>query len=149
MVKSLKDIIRSSSIHVCLVNTGGCNGCDIEVVALMSPRYDIEQYGIYVHQNPREADVILVTGAMAEQWRDKLQRIYAKAPEPKIVVAIGNCPLSGDVFNQEGSSIYAPVSDFIPVDAEIPGCPPRPSEILQAILSVAPGAITARGRQKE
>ena len=149
MVKSIKDIIRSSSIHVCLVNTGGCNGCDIEVVALMSPRYDIEQYGIYVHQNPREADVILVTGAMAEQWKDKLQRIYAKAPEPKVVVAIGNCPLSGDVFNQEGSSIYAPVSDFIPVDAEIPGCPPRPSEILQAILSVAPGAIAARGRQKE
>lgn len=149
MVKSLKDIVRSSSIHVCLVNTGGCNGCDIEVVALMSPRYDLEQYGIYVHQNPREADVLLVTGAVAEQWRDKLQRIYAKIPEPKVVVAIGNCPLSGDVFNQEGSSVYAPVSDFIPVDAEVSGCPPRPSEILEAILSVAPGAIAARGRQKQ
>lgn len=149
MVKSLKDIVRSSSIHVCLVNTGGCNGCDIEVVALMSPRYDLEQYGIYVHPNPREADVLLVTGAVAEQWRDKLQRIYAKIPEPKVVVAIGNCPLSGDVFNQEGSSVYAPVSDFIPVDAEVSGCPPRPSEILEAILSVAPGAIAARGRQKQ
>ncbi|KAF5052638.1 NADH-quinone oxidoreductase subunit B family protein [Methanobacterium aggregans] len=148
MVKSLKDIVRSGSIHVCLINTGGCNGCDIEVVALMSPRYDLEQYGIYVHQNPREADVILVTGAVSEQWKDKLQRIYAKAPEPKIVVAIGNCPLSGDVFNQEGCSIYAPVSDFIPVDAEIPGCPPRPSEILAAILAVGPDAIAARGRQK-
>ncbi|SCG85569.1 NADH-quinone oxidoreductase subunit B family protein [Methanobacterium congolense] len=148
MVKSLKDIVRSGSIHVCLINTGGCNGCDIEVVALMSPRYDLEQYGIYVHQNPREADVILVTGAVSEQWKDKLQRIYAKAPEPKIVVAIGNCPLSGDVFNQEGCSIYAPVSDFIPVDAEIPGCPPRPSEILAAILAVGPDAIAARGREK-
>jgi energy-converting hydrogenase A subunit N len=148
MVKSLKDIVRSGSIHVCLINTGGCNGCDIEVVALMSPRYDLEQYGIYVHQNPREADVILVTGAVSEQWKDKLQRIYAKAPEPKIVVAIGNCPLSGDVFNQEGCSIYAPVSDFIPVDAEIPGCPPRPSEILAAILTVGPDAIAARGREK-
>jgi energy-converting hydrogenase A subunit N len=149
MVKSLKDIVRSSSIHVCLVNAGGCNGCDIEVVALMSPRYDLEQYGIYVHQNPREADVLLVTGAVAEQWKEKLQRIYAKIPEPKVVVAIGNCPLSGDVFNQEGGTVYAPVSDFIPVDAEIPGCPPRPSEILEAILSVAPGAIAARGRQKQ
>jgi len=66
MVRSLKDIIRSSSIHVCLINTGGCNGCDIEVVALLSPRYDLEQYGIYVHNNPREADVILVTGAVTE-----------------------------------------------------------------------------------
>lgn len=149
MVRSFKDIVRSSSIHVCIVNTGGCNGCDIEVVALLSPRYDLEQYGIYVHPNPREADVLLVTGAVAEQWRDKLQRIYAKVPEPKVVVAVGNCPLSGDVFNQEGCSVYAPVSDFIPVDAEIPGCPPRPSEIVEAILSVAPGAIAARGRQKQ
>ena len=148
MLDGLKDIIRKSSIHVCLINTGGCNGCDIEVVALLSPRYDLEQYGIYVHNNPREADVILVTGAMAEQWRDKLQRTYAKVPEPKIVVAIGNCPLTGDVFNQEGCSVYAPVSDFIPVDAEVSGCPPRPSEILAAILAVGPDAIAARGRQK-
>ena len=148
MLDALKDVVRKSSIHVCLINTGGCNGCDIEVVALLSPRYDLEQYGIYVHNNPREADVILVTGAMSEQWKKNLQRIYAKAPEPKVVVAIGNCPLTWDVFNQEGCKIYAPVSDFIPVDAEIPGCPPRPSEILAAILAVGPDAIAAKGRQK-
>jgi energy-converting hydrogenase A subunit N len=148
MLDALKSILRKTSIHVCLVNTGGCNGCDIEVLALLSPRYDLEQYGIYVHQNPREADVILVTGAVTEQWRDKLQRIYRKTPEPKIVVALGNCPISGDVFNQEGGSVYAPVSDFIPVDAEVPGCPPRPSEILEAILSVAPGAIAERGKKR-
>jgi len=149
MLDALKDVVRKSSIHVCLINTGGCNGCDIEVVALLSPRYDLEQYGIYVHNNPREADVILVTGAMSEQWKKNLKRIYAKAPEPKVVVAIGNCPLTGDVFNQEGCKIYAPVSDFIPVDAEIPGCPPRPSEILAAILAVGPDAIAAKGRQKQ
>ena len=149
MLDALKDVVRKSSIHVCLINTGGCNGCDIEVVALLSPRYDLEQYGIYVHNNPREADVLLVTGAMSEQWKKNLQRIYAKAPEPKVVVAIGNCPLTGDVFNQEGCKIYAPVSDFIPVDAEIPGCPPRPSEILAAILAVGPDAIAAKGRQKQ
>jgi energy-converting hydrogenase A subunit N len=148
MLDGLKDIIRKSSIHVCLVNTGGCNGCDIEVVALLSPRYDLEQYGIYVHNNPREADVLLITGALAEQWKDKLQKIYAKTPEPKVVVAIGNCPLTGDVFNQEGSSVNAPVSDYIPVDAEVSGCPPRPTEILAAILAVGPDAIAARGRKK-
>ncbi|NLU03459.1 MAG: NADH-quinone oxidoreductase subunit B family protein [Methanothermobacter sp.] len=148
MLDALKSILRKTSIHVCLVNTGGCNGCDIEVLALLSPRYDLEQYGIYVHQNPREADVILVTGAVTEQWREKLQRIYRKAPEPKIVVVLGNCPISGDVFNQEGGSVYAPVSDFIPVDAEVPGCPPRPSEILEAILAVAPGAIAERGKKR-
>ncbi|KZX12596.1 NADH-quinone oxidoreductase subunit B family protein [Methanobrevibacter curvatus] len=146
MLDKLKGIIRKSSIHVCLINTGGCNGCDVEVVALLSPRYDLEQYGIYVHNNPREADVILVTGAVTDQWIDKLKRAYDKAPEPKIVACVGNCPLSGDVFNQEGGHIYAPVSDFIPVDAEISGCPPRPSEILEAILTVVPGAIEAKGR---
>lgn len=146
MLDSVKDIVRKSSIHVCLVNCGGCNGCDIEVVALLSPRYDLEQYGIYVHNNPREADVLLVTGPVTEQWRENLRRIYTKIPEPKVVVAIGNCPTSGDVFMQEGGSVYAPVSDFIPVDAVIPGCPPRPSEILSAILAVGPDAIAAKGR---
>ena len=111
MLKKLKDIVRKSSIHVCIVNCGGCNGCDVELVALLSPRYDLEQYGIYVHNNPREADVLLVTGAVTEQWRDNLRRIYAKTPEPKIVVAVGNCPQSGDVFAQEGGRVLAPVSD--------------------------------------
>ncbi|MDR0913170.1 MAG: NADH-quinone oxidoreductase subunit B family protein [Methanobrevibacter sp.] len=146
MLDKLKGIIRKSSIHVCLINTGGCNGCDVEIVALLSPRYDLEQYGIYFHNNPREADVILVTGAVTQQWIDKLKRAYDKVPEPKIVACVGNCPLSGDVFAQEGGRVYAPVSDYIPVDGEISGCPPRPSEILESILTVVPGAIQAKGR---
>ena len=149
MLNALKDIVRKSSIHVCLINCGGCNGCDVEVVALLSPRYDLEQYGIYVHNNPREADVILVTGAVTDHWKENLKRIYSKVPEPKVVVCIGNCPLTGDVFNQEGGRGNAPVSDFIPVAAEISGCPPRPSEILEAILAVGPDAIASRGREKE
>ena len=103
----------------------------------------------YVHNNPREADVLLLTGAVTEQWVDNLKRVYDKAPEPKIVVAIGNCPQSGDVFNQEGGHVHAPASDFIPVAAAIPGCPPRPSEILEAILAVGPQAIADRGREQE
>ncbi|KZX17069.1 NADH-quinone oxidoreductase subunit B family protein [Methanobrevibacter filiformis] len=149
MLNALKDIVRKSSIHVCLINCGGCNGCDVEIVALLSPRYDLEQYGIYVHNNPREADVILVTGAVTDHWKENLKRIYTKVPEPKVVVCIGNCPLSGDVFNQEGGKINAPVADFIPVAAEIPGCPPRPNEILEAILAVGPDAVASRGREKE
>ena len=90
---------------------------------------------------------MLLTGAVTEQWITNLKRVYDKAPEPKIVVAIGNCPQSGDVFNQEGGCVNAPASDFIPVDAAVPGCPPRPSEILEAILAVGPDAIAARGRE--
>ncbi|MCF0226584.1 MAG: NADH-quinone oxidoreductase subunit B family protein [Methanobrevibacter sp.] len=147
MLNTLKDIVRKSSIHVCIVNCGGCNGCDVELVALLSPRYDLEQYGIYVHNNPREADVLLLTGAVTEQWVTDLKKIYDKTPEPKIVVSVGNCPVSGCIFNQEGGKVYAPASNFIPVDASIPGCPPRPTEILEAILAVGPDAIAQRGRE--
>ena len=104
LLQTLKNAVRKRSIHVCYVNTGSCNGCDIEILACLSPRYDIEQYGIYVHNNPREADVILVTGAMSAQWIDKLPDLWDKVPEPKAVVTIGNCPISGCAFNRPGSS---------------------------------------------
>ena len=149
MLDTLKSIIRKSSIHMCLLNTGGCNGCDIEIIALLSPRYDLEQYGIYFHNNPREADVILVTGPVAEQWKENLERVYSKIPNPKIVIAVGACCLSGHLYDQEGSSVYPPLDKFIPVDASVPGCPPRPSEILQTILTVGPNAVAAKGRQKD
>ena len=82
LLQSIKNGVRKRSIHVCYVNTGSCNGCDIEILACLSPRYDIEQYGIYVHNNPREADVILVTGGMSPQWIDKLPDHFDRVPEP-------------------------------------------------------------------
>ena len=138
ILQDIKNKVRSKSIHVSYINVGSCNGCDIEILACLAPRYDIEQYGIYVHNNPREADVLLVTGAFTEQWEDKLRFIWDKIPEPKVAVAIGNCPISGCVFNREGSYIDPPVSKHIPIAAEVPGCPPRPTEILNAVLSLAP-----------
>ena len=137
LLQSLKNGVRKRSIHVAYVDTGSCNGCDIEILACLAPKYDIEQYGIYVHNNPREADVILVTGAVSPQWIDKLPMLWDKVPEPKAVVTIGNCPVSGCVFNREGKLIDPPVSKYIPVTASVPGCPPRPSEIISAILSAA------------
>jgi len=136
MLQSLKNAVRQRSIHVCYVDTGSCNGCDIEVLACLSPRYDLEQYGIYVHNNPREADVLLVIGGVTPQWEDKLKMIWDRIPEPKAAVCIGNCPISGCVFNRPDSLTNPPVSKFIPVAAEVPGCPPRPTEILSALLSV-------------
>lgn len=136
-MKALKDFVRSRSFHVVYLNTGSCNGCDIEVLACLGPRYDIEQHGIFVHQpNPREADIVLVTGAVSEQWQEKLVSLYNKVPEPKAVVAIGQCPISGSLF--EDGRTDSPVSDYIPVDAKVPGCPPRPQEIMDALLQVAP-----------
>jgi energy-converting hydrogenase A subunit N len=106
------------------------------VLACLAPRYDIEQYGIYVHNNPREADVLLVVGAFTPGWEEKLKGLWDKIPEPKAAVAIGNCPISGCVFDRRGSYVDPPVAKHIPIAAEVPGCPPRPTEILQAILSI-------------
>lgn len=138
LLQWVKNQVRSRSIHVCVVDTGSCNGCDIEVLACLAPRYDIEQYGIFVHNNPREADILLVIGAMTPQWEDKLPALWEKIPEPKAAIAVGNCPISGCVFSRRDSYVSPPVSRFIPVAAEIPGCPPRPTEILRTILALAP-----------
>ncbi len=138
LLQKFKNAVRSRSIHVCYVDTGSCNGCDIEVLACLSPRYDLEQYGIYVHNNPREADILLVLGSVTSQWEDKLRMIWEKIPEPKAAIAIGNCPISGCVFGRPQSYIHAPARNYIPIAAEVPGCPPRPTEIIQAVLSVAP-----------
>lgn len=138
LLQKIKNTVRSRSIHVCYVNTGSCNGCDVEILACLAPRYDIEQYGIYVHNNPREADVLLVTGPICMQWDDKLKSIWDKMPEPKVAVAIGNCPITGCLYDREGSYVNPPASRYIPIAAEIPGCPPCPREIISAILSLAP-----------
>ncbi len=138
ILQEIKNRVRSKSIHVTFVDVGSCNGCDIEVLACLAPRYDIEQYGIYVHNNPREADVLLVMGAITPQWTDKLRDLWDKIPEPKAAIAVGNCPISGCVFARRHMYIEPPVEKYIPIAAQVPGCPPRPTEILNAILSLAP-----------
>lgn len=143
----IRDFIRRRSINVGLVMTGGCNGCDIEVAALLSQRYDLEQYGIFLHNNPRECDALLVTGTVAKQWQEKLVELYNKVPEPKAVVAIGACALSGGIFQQETEKVAAPVNEIIPVDAEVPGCPPRPAEIAIAVLKHVPPALASYRRK--
>ncbi|WFN35265.1 hypothetical protein L1S32_03855 [Methanogenium sp. S4BF] len=148
-LQDLKNAVRSRSIHVCYVNVGSCNGCDIEILACLAPRYDIEQYGIYVHNNPREADILLVTGGFSPQWEDKLIGLWEKIPEPKAAIAIGNCPISGCVFNREGTYLDPPVRKHIPIAAEVPGCPPRPTEILAAVLSLAPVVFKDYERREE
>jgi energy-converting hydrogenase A subunit N len=138
LLQEIKNFVRSKSIHVTYVDVGSCNGCSIEVLACLAPRYDIEQYGIFVHNNPREADVVIIIGTFTPGWEEKLIGLWEKIPDPKVAVAVGNCPISGCVFARERSLIDPPVAKRIPIAAEVPGCPPRPTEILSAILSVAP-----------
>jgi len=130
--KQLVSIARERSPWLFHLNAGACNGCDIELVACLSPRYDVEQAGMLLVGSPRHADILCVTGPVTRGTRAALEAIYAQMPEPKAVVAIGSCPASGDVF--AGSpAIAGPLDQILPVTVYIPGCPPRPHEIINGI----------------
>ena len=114
------------------LNAGGCNGCDIELVACLNPRYDVEQLGIRLEASPRHADVLCVAGPVTRTTRSALETIFAQMPDPKVVVAIGSCPATCNAF--AGSPAMAgPLSEVVPVDVYVPGCPPRPDAIIEGI----------------
>jgi len=126
----LKVLPKSLWFFTC--NSGSCNGCDIEIVAAMGARYDIERFGMKLVGSPRHADVLIVTGPVTKFMNDKLKRVYAQMPDPKIVMVLGNCGCSGNVF-YESYSLDGPVDNVIPVDVYICGCPPRPEAIIEGV----------------
>ena len=126
---------RLKSPWVLHFNSGACNGCDIEVVALLTPRFDVERFGIKLEPSPRHADVLLVTGSVTQQCAERLKRIYAQMPEPKFVVAIGACACSGGVF-RGNYNVLGGVDKVIHVDAYIPGCPPKPEAIIDGVVKL-------------
>jgi len=126
-------VARQRSPWLFHLNTGGCNGCDIEFAACLSSRYDVEQMGVLLQGSPRHADILCVTGPVTRGTRAALETIYAQMPEPKVVVAIGSCPASCDVFS--GSpAIVGPLERILPVDVYVPGCPPRPNAIIEGVV---------------
>ncbi len=146
----LKKLARKRSVHVMLVYSGGCNGCDIEILnALLSPYYDLEQYRVFVTWNPREADILLVTGAVTKRTVEPLKAIYESIPEPKKVVAVGSCPIKGcvylNVYGDLGPAdhVVGPLEKILPVDASIPGCPPRPEDCIAGVASLIPTLMEA------
>ena len=119
-------------------NSGACNGCDIEVVAALTPLYDAERFGVLLQGSPRHADILIATGPITRQAARRLLRIYNQMPEPKFVIAVGTCAISGGVF--AGSyNVYEGIDKLIPVDVYIPGCPPRPEAILYGIVRLLKG----------
>jgi NADH-quinone oxidoreductase B subunit len=116
-------------------NTGACNGCDIEVVALLTPRYDVERFGIKLEPSPRHADVLVVTGVVTKQCISRLKTIYEQMPSPKFVIAIGACACSGGIF-QGCYGVSQRLDKIIPVDVYIPGCPPKPEAIVQGVAQL-------------
>lgn len=124
---------RSLSIRE--VDAGSCNGCELEIHALNNAFYDLERFGLRFVASPRHADVLLVTGPVTKNMREALERTYNATPNPKWVVAVGDCACSGGLF-RDSYACVGPVQDVLKVDLHIPGCPPRPVELLKGLLAL-------------
>jgi NADH-quinone oxidoreductase B subunit len=135
MLNSVSNWSRIHSPWAIHFNSGSCNGCDIEILATLTPRFDVERFGIKLQGSPRHADVLICTGPVTRQARDRLRRVYEQMPEPKFVVAVGSCATSGGVF-QGCYNVLEGVDKVIPVNAFIPGCPPRPEAIIDGIVKL-------------
>jgi len=123
------------SIWVYHVNAGSCNGCDIEILDILTPYYDCERFGIKLVHTPRHADALLVAGPVTRQVHDRLLRLYEAVPEPKLVIAVGSCATGGGIWH-DSYATYGGLSNVLPVSIYIPGCPPRPEAILYGVAQV-------------
>jgi len=121
------------------VDAGSCNGCELEIHALNNPYYNLEGLGIKFVASPRHADLLLVTGPVSRNMEEALRRTYEATPEPKLVVAVGDCGCDGGIFGECYAS-RGRVASVIPVDVAVPGCPPTPTAIMQAILTAVSAA---------
>jgi Ni,Fe-hydrogenase III small subunit len=123
------------SLTIREVDAGSCNGCELEIHALNNPIYNCERFGIHFTASPRFADMLLVTGPATRNMEIALKRTYDATPPPKLVVAVGDCGCNGGIFGESYASLGG-IGKIIPVDAYIPGCPPRPADLLRGILRV-------------
>jgi Ni,Fe-hydrogenase III small subunit len=137
----LREALQARILHIlgralCIreVDAGSCNGCELEIHALNNPFYNLEGLGIRFVASPRHADMLLVTGPVSKHMEVALRRTYEATPDPKLVVAIGDCACTGGIFGESYAS-RGRISNVIPVDVAVPGCPPRPIQILSGILS--------------
>ncbi len=134
-VKRIVDKRFRGSLSIREVDAGSCNGCELEINALNNPYYDIERFGVHFVASPRHADLLMVTGPVSRHMEEALRRTYAATPEPKWVIAVGDCGADGGEFGISYASAGA-VSNIIPVDLEIRGCPPSPTALLTGVIAL-------------
>ncbi len=136
--EQLKSTVKKrfqGSLAIRLVDAGSCNGCELEIHAANNAYYDIERFGVHFTASPRFADMLLVTGPVSINMKTALEMTYDAMPAPKLVVAMGDCAINCGIFGQDNYAIAGSVSDIIPVDTIIHGCPPSPTALIQGILS--------------
>jgi NADH-quinone oxidoreductase B subunit len=136
---------RRKSPWVIHFNTGSCNACDIEVVAAITPRFDLERFGAILKGSPRHADVLLCSGPVTTQIEDRLKRIYDQMGQPKFVVAVGTCACSGGIF-RGCYNVKGGIDEAIPVSVYIPGCPVRPEAIIDGVAKLL-GSLEGKGKE--
>ena len=135
LIEKLVTWARIKSPWIIHFNSGACNGCDIEILASLTPRFDLERFGVLLKGTPRHADVLICSGPVTRQTKDRLIRIYEQMPEPKFVVAVGTCACSGGVF--DGCyNILGGINSVIPVSAYIPGCAASPEAIIDGVVKL-------------
>lgn len=121
------------SFHILMIDVGSCNACNLEVLNLATPYYDFNRLGIFFTNSPKHADALVVVGALNKSMVEPLRRTYESMPEPKLVISVGACAISGGVF-QDTEGFASPVQGVVPIDVMIPGCPPSPVQILEGLL---------------
>lgn len=136
MFQRMIDKSMAKSPWIFHINAGSCNGCDIELVSVLTPRYDAERLGFRLTGTPRQADIVVVSGPVTSQTKDRLVRTLAQVPEPRVVVSLGSCPRSGNVF--KGSyCVDGPLENYTHVDVSVGGCTPKPEAIMAALAKAA------------
>lgn len=146
MTSRLLNWCFKKSIWVYHVNAGSCNGCDIEILDVLTPYYDCERFGIRLVHTPRHADALLVAGPVTRQVRERVLRLYQAVPEPKLVIAVGSCAAGGGIWYDTYATLGG-LAEVLPVDIYIPGCPPRPEAILYGVaqaLGLVPKQVQAQ-----
>ncbi len=133
MISNFLQTSRIKSPWVLHFDCGSCNGCDIETLAVLTPVYDVERFGIINVGNPKHADVFLVTGTVNHRNKKVLKNLYDQMSQPRAVIAIGACGLSGGVF-RDAPNVVGGVDKIIPVDVYVPGCPPKPEAIIDGVV---------------
>jgi Ni,Fe-hydrogenase III small subunit len=134
--------IFRKSLHIMMIDIGSCNACNLEVLNLSNPYYDLTRLGIFFTNSPKHADALVVVGALNRAMVDVLKRTYDSIPEPKLVISVGACAISGGIF-RSADGFASDVQDVIPVDVTVPGCPPSPIQVLEGLL-LATGKLEKR-----
>lgn len=145
LIKRVVNWARIKSPWILHFNTGACNACDIEIIATLTPRYDLERFGVQLKGSPRHADILVCSGPVTKQIECRLKRIYDQMPEPKFVIALGTCACTGGVFNG-CYNVGGGINSVIPVSAYIPGCPASPKAIIDGVVKLL-ASLKEEGRR--